>query len=53
VPRLFADLGVPISAVSVARPSLDDVFMKFTGTSIRDAEQGGAYEALRMRMRGR
>ncbi|MFC0042609.1 ATP-binding cassette domain-containing protein [Actinomadura rayongensis] len=53
VPRLFAELGVPISAVSVARPSLDDVFMKFTGTSIRDAERGGANEALRMRMRGR
>jgi ABC-2 type transport system ATP-binding protein len=38
VPRLFAELGVPILAVSVARPSLDDVFMSFTGTTIRDAE---------------
>jgi ABC-2 type transport system ATP-binding protein len=27
VPRLFAELGVPIKSVSVARPSLDDVFM--------------------------
>jgi ABC-2 type transport system ATP-binding protein len=38
VPRLFAELGVPIVSVSVARPSLDDVFMSYTGTTIRDAE---------------
>ncbi|MFI4985367.1 MAG: ATP-binding cassette domain-containing protein [Solirubrobacterales bacterium] len=38
VPRLFAELGRPIRAVSVARPSLDDVFMSYTGTTIRDAE---------------
>jgi ABC-2 type transport system ATP-binding protein len=41
VPRLFEDLGVPISSVSVARPSLDDVFMSYTGTTIRDAEAAG------------
>ena len=38
VPRLFADLDVPIKSVSVSRPSLDDVFMSYTGTTIRDAE---------------
>ena len=38
VPRLFADLGVPISAISIARPTLDDVFMTYTGRTIRDAE---------------
>ena len=38
VPRLFAELGLPIKSVSVARPSLDDVFMAFTGRTIRDAE---------------
>jgi ABC-2 type transport system ATP-binding protein len=37
VPRLFAELGVPIRGVSVARPSLDDVFMAHTGSSLRDA----------------
>jgi ABC-2 type transport system ATP-binding protein len=41
VPRLFAELGVPIRSVSVARPSLDDVFMSFTGTTIRDREESG------------
>jgi len=41
VPRLFAELGVPIRSVSVSRPSLDDVFMSYTGTTIRDAESAG------------
>src|ERR1700727_2571094 len=36
VPRLFADLGVSIRSVSVARRSLDDVFMSYTGRTIRD-----------------
>jgi ABC-2 type transport system ATP-binding protein len=41
VPRLFAELGLPIRSVSVARPTLDDVFMSYTGTTIRDAEESG------------
>ena len=39
VPQLFAELDVPITSVSVSRPSLDDVFMSFTGKTIRDAEE--------------
>ena len=39
VPRLFAELGIPIKAVNVSRPTLDDVFMSYTGTTIRDAEE--------------
>jgi len=46
VPRLFAGLSVPIRSVSVSRPSLDDVFMSYTGTTIRDAEASGA-DAMR------
>jgi ABC-2 type transport system ATP-binding protein len=38
VPRLFAELSTPIRSVSVARPTLDDVFMSYTGKTIRDAE---------------
>ncbi len=55
VPRLFAQLSVPIRAVSVSRPSLDDVFMSYTGTTIRDAE-ASATDHMRMmaaRFRGR
>ncbi len=29
---------MPIRSVNVSRPSLDDVFMSYTGTTIRDAE---------------
>lgn len=39
VPRLFAELGVAIQSVNVSRPTLDDVFMKYTGSSMRDVEQ--------------
>ena len=35
VPRLFAELGVEITSVNLSRPSLDDVFMSFTGSTIR------------------
>ena len=38
VPQLFARLPVTINSVSVSRPSLDDVFMSYTGKTIRDAE---------------
>src|SRR3954467_13531050 len=42
VPRLFAELGIGIRSVSVARPTLDDVFMRYTGSTIRDAEENPA-----------
>jgi ABC-2 type transport system ATP-binding protein len=38
VPKLFASLPVAIRSVSISRPSLDDVFMSYTGKTIRDAE---------------
>ena len=56
VPRLFKELGVGIKAVSLARPSLDDVFMTFTGRTIRDAESSSADRLKQMpwmRMRAR
>ncbi|MGA8295780.1 MAG: ATP-binding cassette domain-containing protein [Acidimicrobiales bacterium] len=42
VPRLFAELGMTIASVSIARPTLDDVFMSHTGRTIRDAEATAA-----------
>jgi ABC-2 type transport system ATP-binding protein len=50
VPRLFAGLGVPIKAVSVSRPTLDDVFMSYTGSTIRDAEEDAGKNRNRMMM---
>jgi ABC-2 type transport system ATP-binding protein len=51
VPRLFAELGVPIRSVSVSRPTLDDVFMAHTGSTIRDAEQSTGADRNRRVMR--
>ncbi len=51
VPRLFAELGIPIRSVNVSRPTLDDVFMSYTGTSIRDAEEDPATNRSRQMMR--
>ena len=48
VPRLFAELGISINSVSVSRPSLDDVFMSHTGTTIRDAEEDPAKQRNRV-----
>ena len=50
VPRLFAELGLPIRSVSVSRPTLDDVFMSYTGSTIRDAEETGGAARNRMVM---
>jgi ABC-2 type transport system ATP-binding protein len=54
VPRLFAELTQQIKAVSVSRPSLDDVFMSYTGKTIRDAEAtAGDRNRAQMRAFGR
>jgi ABC-2 type transport system ATP-binding protein len=50
VPQLFAKLGVPITSVNVSRPTLDDVFMSFTGKTIRDAEGDGSKQRNRLMM---
>jgi ABC-2 type transport system ATP-binding protein len=38
VPRLFTELDLHIRSVTVTRPSLDDVFLTYTGRTIRDSE---------------
>jgi ABC-2 type transport system ATP-binding protein len=50
VPRLFAELGVSIRSVNVSRPTLDDVFMSFTGSTIRDAEEEAGKHRNRVMM---
>jgi ABC-2 type transport system ATP-binding protein len=50
VPRLFSELELPIKSVSVSRPTLDDVFMTYTGTTIRDAEESRGRQANRVAM---
>ena len=56
VPKLFAkfsELQIPVRSVNVSRPSLDDVFLSYTGTTIRDAEASGGNEFLRRMTGGR
>ncbi|MGI9184974.1 MAG: ATP-binding cassette domain-containing protein [Solirubrobacteraceae bacterium] len=53
VPRLFAQWAPAhpaIRSVSVSRPTLDDVFMSFTGTTIRDAEDDSSKHRNRVMM---
>ncbi|MFE5598193.1 ATP-binding cassette domain-containing protein [Streptomyces coelicoflavus] len=38
VPRLCAELAVPVHAVTVTPPTLDDVFLHYTGRTIREAD---------------
>jgi ABC-2 type transport system ATP-binding protein len=40
VPRMFEHLRVGVRNVNVRRPSLDDVFIQYTGRDMRDAEAG-------------
>jgi ABC-2 type transport system ATP-binding protein len=42
VPRLFDKLSVGVRSVNVRRPSLDDVFIEYTGRDLRDAEAGAS-----------
>ena len=51
VPRLFAELDVAITSIAVSRPTLDDVFMRYTGSTIRDAETGSRDDLNRTMMR--
>ena len=51
--RLLANEGIEVESLSVSRPSLDDVFLKYTGRTIR-AQEGTATTYVQMhRRRGR
>jgi ABC-2 type transport system ATP-binding protein len=54
VPRLFDEWDPThpaITSVAISRPTLDDVFMRHTGSTIRDAETGGVAGQNRALMR--
>ncbi|HZO49863.1 MAG TPA: ATP-binding cassette domain-containing protein [Gaiellaceae bacterium] len=45
VPTILAALdggGVPVAAVTVSRPSLDDVYLHYTGRDFRSDDEGGS-----------
>ena len=52
LPRLVREISVPLDAVTLRRPSLDDVFLKLTGHAIRE-ESAGSADMMRQFMRAR
>jgi len=51
--RLLSNQGIEVKTLSVSRPSLDDVFLKYTGRTIRAEEGTATTFAQIMRKRGR
>ena len=54
--RTLDGAGITMSAISLSRPTLDDVFLTLTGRSLRDDSPGGAGDddnGRRARARGR
>lgn len=52
LPRLFNELTTKIDAIELRKPTLDDVFLHFTGHAIRE-EEASDKENMRQRMRMR
>ncbi len=43
IPKIFqisSDLGIKIQSISLTQPTLDDVFISYTGHEIRDDDSG-------------
>jgi len=54
-PKIFSlldKLGIPIEAMLLKKPSLDDVFLHFTGKDLRD-ETGNRWDSMMTRMKMR
>ena len=51
--RLLSDAGIEVETISVSRPSLDDVFLKYTGRTIRAGEGKATTYAEIQRKRSR
>jgi len=47
--RAVTDNGGNVSTVSLQRPNLDQVFLEYTGKSLRDAEQAGSMNKTQAR----
>lgn len=55
IPKIFqisSSMGVRISSISLTRPTLDDVFMSYTGHEIRDGEAGCGRKPAHAKMKG-
>src|SRR3990172_2034987 len=52
LPKLVRSIDVPVNSISLRRPTLDDVFLKLTGRTIRE-ESVGVLDAMRAHVRMR
>ncbi len=50
--RIAEKCGIEITSVTLKKPTLEDVFLKYTGRAIRDEEGNGMSDGMKMRMRG-
>jgi len=44
IPKIFANVDIGVWSINVRRPSLDDVFIKYTGHDLRDADAGNTQQ---------
>jgi len=51
--RLLERKGEKVQSVGLRRPTLEDVFISYTGRRIREEGEAGAKERMRLRMRAR
>jgi ABC-2 type transport system ATP-binding protein len=51
--QLLSGQGIEVKTITMSRPSLDDVFLKYTGKTIRDQEGTRTTFAQIQRMRNR
>jgi len=54
MPKIFevsANLGIKIETISLTRPTLDDVFLSYTGRELRDENGGYNRKKEREKMR--
>lgn len=52
LPEFIKSLKTPLNSISVRQPTLDDVFLKLTGRTIRE-ESGDTFGAIRAHLRAR
>ncbi|MBM4237100.1 MAG: ATP-binding cassette domain-containing protein [Euryarchaeota archaeon] len=48
--KSLTDAKVPVTSANLERPNMDQVFLEYTGRSLRDAEQMGSTDKSRARM---
>ena len=51
VMEFFSKASMPIDSISISKPNLEDVFIKFTKTTLSEMEAAGIYSEARVTRR--